>query len=64
MFGTPAYRKYMGKVQPAYSPPVASTVKKYLRLQYMEAKHTLKEKLQKQSALALTCGLAWHHKDT
>lgn len=58
MFATPAYRKYMSKVQPGYSPPCTNTVKKYLRLEYVHEKAALKQDLKGQVAVALTCD-AW-----
>lgn len=45
----------MKKVQPCYSTPVASTVKKYLNLQYLDEKTKLQSELQQQDAVALTC---------
>ena len=57
MFHTVAYRKYMAKVQPGYTPPVAATVKKYLNLQYLREKSALKDDLLKQVSVALTTDL-------
>ena len=54
MFGTPAYRRYMAIVQPAYTPPVANTVKKYLHLQYVEEKKKMIEELKDQVAVGTT----------
>ena len=54
MFSTPAYRRYTKAIQPAYSTPVANTVKKYLDLQYLSEKMKLQKELQQQVAVGLT----------
>ena len=45
----------MKTIQPAYSTPVANTVKKYLDLQYLSEKMKLQKELTEQEAVALTC---------
>ena len=54
MFSTPSYRRYMRGVQPAYVPPVANTVKKYLKLDYITEKTKLLEELREQETVAIT----------
>ena len=54
MFSAPAYRRYMKIIQPAYTHPVANTVKKYLNLEYFSAKTKLQTELKEQEAVALT----------
>ena len=54
MFSTPVYRRCMKKIQPAYTPPVANTVKKYLNLEYLSAKMKLQTELKEQEAVTLT----------
>ena len=55
MFSTAAFRRHIAIVQPGYMPPVASTVRKYLEVQYLAEKTKLQPKLEEQDAVDLTC---------
>ena len=54
MFSTPAYKKYIRTIQPAYTPPSAPTVKKYLKVKYLDEKSKLKSVLSEQIGVGLT----------
>lgn len=62
MFSTPAYRRYMRRVQPSYVPPVSNTIRKYLKLQYTAEKTKLAEELGDQVAVAITSDCWTSHK--
>ena len=52
----------MRGIQPAYVPPVANTVRKYLKLGYLTEKTKLVEELKEQEAVAITSDCSTRHK--
>ena len=55
MFSTPAYKRFSNIVQPSFIPPSATTVKKYLKIRYLEERNKLKNILSEQVGIGLTC---------
>ena len=54
MFSTPAFKRFSGFIQPNYIPPSAPTVKKYLKVRYLEEKNKLKDIPSSQEGIGIT----------
>ena len=57
MFSTPAMRKHLKTLQPNYTPPGATTVRKYVKVKYLEEKSRLKSVLSEQAGVGITCDM-------